>query len=90
MQQRGCAFTEEPFDLGDLSFHLGWTFHRAGANGTVQARSVMTIIYMDQDMRLMAPSNDMQRADWAAWCPGAVPGEIIQTARYPLVHTRRE
>ncbi len=88
MQQQGFVFTEEPFDLGDLSFHLGWTFHRAGANSTIRARSVMTIIYMDQDMRLMAPTNDMQRADWAAWCPGAVPGEIIQTARNPLIHTR--
>ena len=88
MQQRGFAFIEEPFDLGDLSFHLGWTFHRAGVNSTIHARSVMTIIYMDQDMRLMAPTKDMQRADRAAWCPGAVPGEIIQTARNPLIYTR--
>ena len=50
----------------------------------------MTIIYMDQDMRLMAPTNDMRRADWAAWCPGAVPGEIIQTARNRLIYTCSE
>jgi len=88
MQERGFPFIEAPFEIGDLSLHMGWTFHRAGANDTGQGRSVMTIIYMDQDMRLTAPRNDMQRNDWATWCPGAVPGQVIQTARNPLIYTQ--
>src|SRR5690606_41805930 len=71
----------EPFDLGEVSFHLGWTFHRAGANRSQQPRSVMTVIYMDRDMRLKAPENHMQQQDWEKWCAGAVPGEIIDTDR---------
>ena len=86
MQARGFPFVEEPFELGEVSFHLGWTFHRAGANTTSQARSVMTIIYMDDDMRLCTPTNDMQRADWNTWCPGAVPGEIIRTPLNPTIY----
>jgi ectoine hydroxylase-related dioxygenase (phytanoyl-CoA dioxygenase family) len=42
---------EEPFDLGEVSFHSGWTFHRAGRNLTDLPREVMTVIYMDEDMR---------------------------------------
>ena len=34
---------EQPFTLGDVSFHSGWTFHRAGANQTIEPRPVMTI-----------------------------------------------
>jgi len=84
MQARGFPFVEEPFDLGEVSFHLGWTFHRAGANTTSQPRSVMTVIYMDEAMRLSPPVNDMQRNDWERWCPGAVPGEPIATRLNPL------
>jgi ectoine hydroxylase-related dioxygenase (phytanoyl-CoA dioxygenase family) len=39
----------EPFDLGEVSFHSGWVFHRAGANTTDQMRKVMTVIYMDKE-----------------------------------------
>ncbi len=31
----------EPFDLGEVSFHSGWVFHRAGANTTDQMRKVI-------------------------------------------------
>ncbi len=36
----------EAFDLGEVSFHSGWVFHRAGANSSGEVRKVMTIIYM--------------------------------------------
>jgi len=88
MQAHGFKIVDEPFDLGEVSFHLGWTFHRAGANISDRPRSVMTVIYMDEDMKLKAPDNDMQRNDWNTWCPGAVPGEPVRTARNPLVYSR--
>jgi len=88
MQAHGFKIVDEPFDLGEVSFHLGWTFHRAGANISDRPRSVMTVIYMDEDMKLKAPDNDMQRNDWNTWCPGAVPGEPIRTARNPLIYSR--
>jgi ectoine hydroxylase-related dioxygenase (phytanoyl-CoA dioxygenase family) len=88
MQAHGFPIVSEPFDLGEVSFHLGWTFHRAGANTSTRPRSVMTIIYMDKDMRLKAPDNDMQRSDWATWCPGAVAGEPIRTPKNPLLFGR--
>jgi ectoine hydroxylase-related dioxygenase (phytanoyl-CoA dioxygenase family) len=75
----------EPFDLGEVSFHSGWLFHRAGANKTNQMRSVMTIIYMDKNMTLKQPENDNQQLDWEVWCPGAKVGEVINTELNPVV-----
>ena len=80
---------EEPFDLGEVSFHSGWTFHRAGRNLTDLPREVMTIIYMDEDMRLAAPRNENQQADWDGWCPGAKIGELIQTPINPVLWSSR-
>lgn len=75
----------EPFELGEVSFHSGWVFHRAGANQTGQMRKVMTIIYMDKDMILKNPENDNQVHDWNTWCPGAIIGETINTEINPVV-----
>ncbi len=76
----------EPFDAGEISFHSGWVFHRAGANTTDEMRKVMTIIYMDKAMKLKKPSNDGQKEDWEKWCPGATIGEVIQTPLNPLIY----
>lgn len=76
----------EPFDAGEVSFHSGWVFHRAGANQSSTMRKVMTIIYMDVDMRLKAPENANQQLDWEVWCPGAEIGEIINTPLNPVLY----
>ena len=78
----------EPFDAGEVSFHSGWVFHRAGANVTDQMRKVMTVIYMDQNMKLKNPENENQINDWNTWCPGAKVGEIIDTPLNPVLYTR--
>jgi ectoine hydroxylase-related dioxygenase (phytanoyl-CoA dioxygenase family) len=77
----------EPFDAGEISFHSGWVFHRAGANQSKRMRKVMTIIFMDEKMRLKAPENDNQRNDWQTWCPGAVVGEVIDTPLNPVLYS---
>ncbi len=78
----------EPFDLGEISFHSGWVFHRAGANVTNQMRKVMTIIYMDKDMVLKNPENKNQIHDWNTWCPGATVGEIINSPLNPILFSK--
>lgn len=75
----------EPFDLGEISFHSGWVFHRAGANSSGEMRKVMTIIYMDSDMKLKQPENENQINDWNTWCPGAVVGEVINSSINPAL-----
>lgn len=75
----------EAFDIGEVSYHSGWVFHRAGANTTDSMRKVMTIIYMDRDMRLKKPENSNQIHDWETWCPGAAPGEVINSPINPVL-----
>ena len=86
MEAQGFPVVDGAFELGEVSFHLGWTFHRAGANLSTTPRSVMTVIYMDRDMRLKAPDNHMQQQDWDKWCPGARIGEVIDTPYNPLLY----
>jgi ectoine hydroxylase-related dioxygenase (phytanoyl-CoA dioxygenase family) len=76
----------ESFDLGEVSFHSGWVFHRAGANTTDQMRKVMTVIYMDKDMILKNPENKNQINDWNTWCPGAKIGEVIDSPLNPIIY----
>lgn len=78
----------EAFDLGEISFHSGWVFHRAGANTTDRMRKVMTVIYMDKDMVLKNPENDNQVNDWNTWCPGAKVGEIINSPINPVIYQK--
>jgi ectoine hydroxylase-related dioxygenase (phytanoyl-CoA dioxygenase family) len=78
----------EAFDIGEISFHSGWIFHRAGANITDQMRKVMTVIYMDKDMVLKAPDNANQENDWKTWCPGAQIGAVIQTPLNELIYSK--
>jgi ectoine hydroxylase-related dioxygenase (phytanoyl-CoA dioxygenase family) len=80
---------EGKFDLGEVSFHSGWTFHRAGTNTTSIPREVMTIIYMEEDMRLTQPVNSYQQADRDKYCPGIEVGELIHTPMNLLVWSSR-
>ena len=77
----------EPFELGEISFHSGWVFHRAGANKTSTMRQVMTTIYMDSEMKLAQPQNDNQINDWNTWCPGAIVGEVIESPLNPILYS---
>jgi ectoine hydroxylase-related dioxygenase (phytanoyl-CoA dioxygenase family) len=76
---------ESEFELGEVSFHAGWTFHRAGVNTSGRPRAVMTVIYMDEAMRLAAPRNKNQVADAAAWCPGVQVGDLIDSEINPVL-----
>ena len=76
---------ETPFDLGEVSFHLGWTFHRAGGNSTPDPRRVMTVIYMDENIRLAQPKNKNQESDWHMWCPGVEIGERLTSPLNPVL-----
>ncbi|MFK8006683.1 MAG: phytanoyl-CoA dioxygenase family protein [Saprospiraceae bacterium] len=75
----------ESFDIGEISFHSGWIFHRAGANITNEVRKVFTIIYMDKNMVLKKPENKNQINDWNTWCPGAKIGEVIDSPINPVL-----
>jgi len=78
---------EEPYEIGDVSFHLGGTLHRAGANSTSNERAVMTIIYFEENARLRAPTNPEQERDAQRWCPGVRVGELCDSELNPVLDT---
>ena len=88
MARHGFEFVSGTFDLGEVSFHMGWTFHKAGANLGNRPRSVMTVIYMDAAMRLLPALTPVQANDRDQWCPGAREGEVIATRKNPIVWQR--
>ena len=86
LEKEGFKHVIEPFEIGEVSFHRGWLFHRAGANNTDKMRGVMTMIYMDKDMVLKQPENKNQIVDWETWCPGAEVGKQIDTPINPVLY----
>ncbi|MEM6673834.1 MAG: phytanoyl-CoA dioxygenase, partial [Planctomycetota bacterium] len=81
----GFATSEEPFSLGDVSFHLGWTYHCAPPNRSDRVRKVMTVIYVDAAMRIAEPQNEHQVADLATWFPGCAPGDAAASEINPVL-----
>ncbi|MEU6655688.1 phytanoyl-CoA dioxygenase family protein [Streptomyces sp. NPDC046900] len=78
----------EPFALGDASFHRGWTFHHAGPNRDTVPRRVITVIYMDADIRVAEPTNDNQAGD-RNWMPGTQAGQVPDTPLNPVLYDSR-
>jgi ectoine hydroxylase-related dioxygenase (phytanoyl-CoA dioxygenase family) len=86
--EQGFEDVVEPYALGDASFHRGWTFHHAGPNHSRVPRRVMTVIYLDADLRVADPTNDNQVAD-LAWMPGTPAGQVPDTPLNPVLHDAR-
>ena len=85
---QGFHTDSSSYQLGDISYHLGWVFHHAGPNLSQAPRRVMTIIYVDADIRIAEPVNDAQRRDLAVIMPGAVIGEPPDTPLNPELYRR--
>lgn len=85
---KGCEVDNAPFDLGEVSFHAGWTYHRADPNLTNETRGAFTIIYMDKDIRLKDAEHQNQMFDMAIWTPGLKAGDLAATAINPVLYER--
>ena len=85
LEAAGFEIDAGGFDLGEVSFHRGYTFHRAEQNHSDRVRRVMTIIYMDESARLKAPENDNQKLDWETWLPGVEIGEVAASPLNPKI-----
>jgi ectoine hydroxylase-related dioxygenase (phytanoyl-CoA dioxygenase family) len=74
---------------GDATFHAGWMLHSAPPNPTGNMRSVMTVIYFADGLRVPNPvKGTFQRHDLATWLPGVQPGELAASPLNPLLYSR--
>lgn len=85
LKAQDFTYIEEPYELGEVSYHSGWTFHRAGTNSSSRPRAVMTIIYMEDGVRLTKPRHKHHQQDWEAWLPGCKVGEIATSELNPVL-----
>lgn len=75
-----------PFELGDVSFHSGWTFHHTGRNATARPRAVMTIIYMEDGIRLAPSQRPQHELDREAFMPGVREGNVVDSPLNPVLN----
>lgn len=74
-----------PMRAGDATFHAGWTVHKALPNDSASAREVMTIIWFEDGLRVLEPTNPAQQSDLGTWLPGLTPGDVAATSLNPAV-----
>ncbi|HEX4813162.1 MAG TPA: phytanoyl-CoA dioxygenase, partial [Nonomuraea sp.] len=74
------------YQLGEVSYHLGWTFHHAPPNQSDTPRRVMTVIYMDADITVSQPVNDHQAKDLHAWLGDTEVGAVPDTPLNPVLY----
>lgn len=77
---------QEPFALGDATFHLGWTFHRAGQNESDAPRRVMTVIYLDATARVSSDVGPAQQPQLDILMPGTEPGGLPDGPANPVLY----
>ncbi len=85
IQSHGFVMNDTPFELGEVSYHAGWLFHRAGPNVSDKPRKVMTMIYMDKDNTIKEPSNSYQSDDLQKFCGNFPVGSIPDGPTNPLL-----
>jgi ectoine hydroxylase-related dioxygenase (phytanoyl-CoA dioxygenase family) len=77
---------ETPYDFGEVSFHSGWTFHRAGPNQTNDMRAVMTVIIIADGVRHQQ-HRASQEGEAARFLPGIAEGEVIASPLNPIMYS---
>ncbi|MEU4481783.1 phytanoyl-CoA dioxygenase family protein [Micromonospora sp. NPDC023966] len=83
--ESGYRVDDSPYAIGDVSFHAGWTIHRASANSSATPRRVMTVIYMDAAIEVTPPANRYQEADLAAFLGGRAVGSVADGPLNPVL-----
>jgi len=81
----GYRVDDSPFAVGDVSFHSGWTIHRAPANSSQTPRRVMTVIYMDAAIEIAAPTNRYQENDLKSWLGSRPVGSVADGPLNPVL-----
>ncbi len=82
-KKKQVSIIEEPFELGEVSFHHNLSFHTASENKTTQSRIVLANTYFADGARVI---NDptMISGDWEKFIPNTKPGEIVSSYLNPI------
>ncbi len=84
----GIHIMEEPFAIGDVSFHHNLCFHSARSNRTRFSRMAMANTYFADGARVVDQPT-MVSGDWQKFMPGVAPGEIVESEYNPVCWSRQ-
>lgn len=82
-KNKQVSIVEEPFELGEVSFHHNLSFHTASENKTTQSRIVLANTYFADGARVVN-NPTMISGDWTKFIPATKPGEIISSNLNPI------
>ena len=82
-KKKKISIVEEPFELGEVSFHHNLSFHTASENKTNQSRIVLANTYFADGARVVN-NPDMISGDWKKFIPKTNPGEIVSSDLNPI------
>lgn len=86
VQQRGFSISRATtMQAGDATWHYGFTIHQAPGNHSQQMREVMTIIYIADGARVVAPQHKWQLNDHRKWLMNLPVGSLAASEINPLV-----
>jgi ectoine hydroxylase-related dioxygenase (phytanoyl-CoA dioxygenase family) len=85
VQNAGYRIDDSPYGIGDVSFHSGWTIHRAPGNSSTTPRRVMTVIYMDAAIEVTQPTNGYQENDLAVFLDNKPAGSVADGPLNPVL-----
>ena len=77
------SIVEEPFELGEVSFHHNLSFHTASENKTTQSRIVLANTYFADGARGVN-NTTMISGDWKKFIPETKPGQIVSSKFNPV------
>ena len=82
-KKKQVSIVEEPFELGEVSFHHNLSFHTASENKTTQSRVVLANTYFADGARVVK-NPTMISGDWKKFIPETKPGEIVSSNLNPI------
>ena len=82
-KKKQVSIVEEPFELGEVSFHHNLSFHTASENKTTQSRVVLANTYFADGARVVK-NPTMISGDWKKFIPDTKPGEIVSSNLNPI------
>ena len=82
-KKKQVTIVEEPFELGEVSFHHNLSFHTAPENKTTQSRIVLANTYFADGARVIK-NPTMISGDWKKFIPETKPGEIVSSDLNPI------
>ena len=82
-RSNNVAIEDDPFEVGEVSFHHNRCFHTAASNRTTRARVVLANTFFENGARVVDRPT-MVSGDWQKFIPGVGPGDMAASSLNPI------